>query len=134
MRGSHRDARSREVHDPDGAMRKTLTLATLLALTAPAAAEPTIREYRSDDTLLNLGHYRFDNGRVLNLTVGIGSGAFRHPDDPPNVFWSVGDRGPNFTCSEAKAIARTELAACREAGNARIYLMPSYASSSSTTR
>ena len=76
-----------------------------------------------------MGRHRFDNGRIINLSVGIGSGAFRHPDDPPNVFWTVGDRGPNIACGEFKQVAQMELPACRETRNGRIYLTPSYAPS-----
>src|SRR5690606_7943441 len=62
-------------------------------------------------------------------SVGIGSGAFRHPDDPPNVIWTIGDRGPNIACGAFKSIARMELAACRETKNGRVFLTPSYAPS-----
>jgi hypothetical protein len=111
-------------------MRFRLLLIALLALpTAAVASDLTVREYRSDDTLLAMGRHRFDNGRILNLSVGIGSGAFRHPDDPPNVFWTVGDRGPNLTCKDFRSAAQTELPACRETKNARIFLTPSYAPS-----
>lgn len=107
--------------------RFRLSLAALLGLSTLAAASGiSTREYRSDDTLLQMGRYRFDNNRILNLSVGIGSGAFHHPDDPPNVMWTVGDRGPNVGCGEFKAIAQMELPACREARNGRVYLTPSY--------
>lgn len=107
-----------------------LLLILFLALpTAATASDIGVREYRSDDTLLTMGRYRFDNGRLLNLSVGIGSGAFRHPDDPDNVFWTVGDRGPNLTCRDFKQVAQMELPACRETKNARIYLAPPYAPS-----
>ena len=46
------------------------------------AADITIREHLSNDTLLTLGTYSFEGGKTLNLTVGIGSGAFRGPNDP----------------------------------------------------
>lgn len=108
-------------------MRIALTFLLFLFQFFPAvAADISIREYRSDDTLLQMRPYRFDNGRTINLSVGIGSGAFRHPDDPPNVIWTVGDRGPNLTCGDLKSIARVELPICRETRNARIYLAPSY--------
>ena len=107
-----------------------LSLVFILALAVPASAsDVSVREFRSDDTLLQMNPYRFDNGRTVNLSVGIGSGAFHHPDDPPNVIWTVGDRGPNVTCREFKSIAHMDLAACREVQNARIYLSPSYAPS-----
>jgi hypothetical protein len=111
-------------------MRIRPTILFFLALTLPAlASDMSIREYRSDDTLLRMGRYRFDNGRTIDLSVGIGSGAFHHPDDPPNVIWTIGDRGPNLTCGDLKAIAQVELPMCRESKNARIYLAPPYAPS-----
>jgi hypothetical protein len=111
-------------------MRFDLILIALVGLsTASLASDISVRELRSDDTLLNLGRHRFDNGRILNLSVGIGSGAFHHPDDPPNVVWTVGDRGPNLTCRDFKSAAQMELPACRDTKNARIYLTPSYAPS-----
>ena len=111
-------------------MRFGLVATLLLALPASAvASDIAVREFRSDDTLLTMARYRFDNGRLLNLSVGIGSGAFRHPDDPPNVMWTVGDRGPNLTCGDFKSVAQMELPACRETKNARIFLTPSYAPS-----
>jgi hypothetical protein len=111
-------------------MRTPLRLAVLLLTTLPAAAlDVSIREYRSDDTLLTMAPFRFDKNRVLNLSVGIGSGAFRHPDDPPNVIWTVGDRGPNLTCSEVKPVVGIDLAVCRDHKGARVYFAPSYAPS-----
>lgn len=109
---------------------RLVAFVVLTALTSTAtASDITLRDYRSDDTLLNMGRHRFDNGRTVNLTVGIGSGAFHHPDDPPNVIWTIGDRGPNLTCGDLKHIANIELPVCREVRNARIYLAPSYAPS-----
>ncbi len=101
----------------------------LLPAPGAIASDVTLRDHRSDDTLLHMGRFRFENGRTVNLTVGIGSGAFHHPDDPPNAIWTVGDRGPNLTCGDLKSIANTEIPACRETRNARIYLAPSYAPS-----
>ena len=71
----------------------------------------TIRTYRSDDTLLRIGPYAFEGGKTLNLTVGIGSSAFRRADDPPNVIWTLGDRGPNIACKDMKEVAGVELTA-----------------------
>jgi hypothetical protein len=94
-----------------------------------AAADIQARFLYSDDTLLRIGPYAFEGGKTLNLTVGIGSSAFRHPSDPPNVIWTLGDRGPNIACSEMKEIAGLELAACKEVKNGRVYPTPSYAPS-----
>src|SRR5262249_19373757 len=70
--------------------------------------------------------FPFDGGQTLTLTVGIGSGATRHPNDPPNMIWTIGDRGPNIACDEMKSTAGVEPAACREVKNGRVYPTPSY--------
>ena len=101
-------------------------LLTTMALAGPAAAsDVTVRTYLSDDTLLRIGPYTAEAGKTLNLTVGIGSSAFRRPNDPPNVIWTLGDRGPNIACSEMKEMTGVELT-CREVKNGRIYPTPSY--------
>lgn len=57
-------------------------LLTTMALAGPAAAsDVTVRTYLSDDTLLRIGPYTAEAGKTLNLTVGIGSSAFRRPND-----------------------------------------------------
>jgi hypothetical protein len=109
--------------------RHLIAAALILSTAAAMASDISVRDLRSDDTLLNLGRHRFDNGRIVNLSVGIGSGAFHHPDDPPNVIWTVGDRGPNLTCGDFKSIAQMDLPICRDTRNARIFLTPSYAPS-----
>ena len=109
-------------------MRRWIGPTLLLAavLTSPAvAADVTIRTYLSDDTLLRIGAYTAEGGKTLNLTVGIGSGAFRRPSDPPNMIWTLGDRGPNIACSDMKEMTGVELT-CREVKNGRIYPTPSY--------
>lgn len=107
-----------------------ILLACLPAMAAIAASSDlSLRDHSSDDTLLQMKRFRFDNGRSVDLSVGIGSGAFRHPDDPPDVFWSIGDRGPNLTCGDLKRLAHADLPACRETRNARFFLTPSYAPS-----
>src|SRR5882757_3807877 len=111
------------------AMRQWIGPTLLLAatvLTSPAvAADVTIRTYLSDDTLLRIGPYPVEGGKTLNLTVGIGSSAFRRPNDPPNLIWTLGDRGPNIACSDMKEMTGVELT-CREVKNGRIYPTPSY--------
>lgn len=96
----------------------------------PAAAQDIqARYYLSDDTLLRIGQFTFQGGKTLNLTVGIGSGAWRGPKDPANVIWTVGDRGPNIACSEMKEIVGIDFAPCKGVRNGRVYPTPSYAPS-----
>ena len=102
-------------------------IAIVAGLPSLAAAQSgvTLRVYSSDDTLLRIGPFAFDGGKTLDLSVGIGSSAFHHPKDPPNVIWTLGDRGPNIACSDMKEIAGVELN-CREIKNSRVYPTPSY--------
>jgi hypothetical protein len=105
-----------------------LALGTLVA--GPVAAEDIQpRYYYSDDTLLRIGPFTFEGGKTLNLTVGIGSGAWRGPNDPANVIWTVGDRGPNIACSEMKKIAGLDFAPCKGVRSGRVYPAPSYSPS-----
>lgn len=107
---------------------KVGTAVLALAISASVThAEVNIREFSGDDTLLILGPFAFENGKTMNLSVGIGSGAFRHPSDPPNTMWTLGDRGPNFACSEAKAVIGSEFPACRDLSPpGRVYITPSH--------
>ena len=63
---------------------------------------------------------------VLVAVAYIGSAAFRHPSDPPNVVWTMADRGPNIACSDMKKIAKIDFPACKEVKNGRVYPTPSY--------
>lgn len=109
--------------------RALLGLGFLACLAGTGHAEVSMRAYSSSDTLLNIGSYTFEGGKTLNLSVGIGSGAFRHPNDPPNVIWTVGDRGPNIACDEMESIAGVAFPACKEVRNGRVYPTPDYAPS-----
>jgi hypothetical protein len=104
-------------------------LATGIFCAIAAAGEIVASYHYSDDTLLRIGSYAFAGGKTLNLTVGIGSSAFRRRNDPANVIWTIGDRGPNIGCEELKPIAGVELPACGEVKNGRLFLTPSYAPS-----
>ncbi len=44
-------------------------------------------------------------GKTLNLTLGVGSGAFRRASDAPGMFWTVSDRGPNLDCGASEKLA-----------------------------
>jgi hypothetical protein len=103
-----------------------LIAAALVIAGGSAMADTAVRHLNSEDTLLRIGPYAFEGGKTLNLTVGIGSAAFHHPSDPPNVIWTLGDRGPNIACDEMKSIAGVELAACGEVRGGRVYPTPSY--------
>jgi len=102
-----------------------IAMAVGIPSVASAQSKVTVRTYSSDDTLLRIGPFAFEGGKTLDLSVGIGSAAFHHPKDPPNVLWTLGDRGPNIACSEMKETTGVELN-CREIKNSRVYPTPSY--------
>jgi hypothetical protein len=107
-----------------------LALATtaLVGMGAGAVSAQTVSVLTSTDTQLTLGQVAFEGGKTLNLTVGIGSGAYRAPSDAADMMWTVGDRGANFTCGDAKGVIGIEGEAfCgAKAKGGRIYPMPEY--------
>ncbi|MEM1046594.1 MAG: esterase-like activity of phytase family protein [Pseudomonadota bacterium] len=58
----------------------------------------------SDDPLLDWRTVKYPGQKKVALTLGLGSGAFRHPDDPWNVITVVSDFGPKFNRNTARAI------------------------------
>lgn len=77
--------------------------------------------------------------KPLDLTVGVGSAIFIDRSGPTPRIFTVGDRGPNFTCDEAKEplglgedeacpkVDATETTKAAKAGKGRIYPVPGYA-------
>lgn len=77
--------------------------------------------------------------KTLDLTVGVGSAIFVDRSGPTPRIFTVGDRGPNFTCDEAKepmglgeeeacpAAEATATTKAAKAGKGRIYPTPDYA-------
>jgi len=105
-----------------------------------ASAEEVVASFSpaDNDPALDLGSYTHPaGGNTLKLFGGAGSGSFRWPYDRPNIIWTVGDRGPNFTCADAvNVLGLTAAAACPAdpglgigAGVGRIYPRPDYAPS-----
>ena len=68
----------------------------------------------------------------MNLDVGIGSALFRDPAGAENTYYTVSDRGPNFTCGDLEDLMPVKKDdACPEvegmkAGEGRIYPVPGY--------
>ena len=105
-------------------MRANVYFLTLLACAlAGSASSQTLetRGFTSSDPALKGRTVILPSGKNLETSVGIGSAAFRHHSDAPNVFWTAGDRGPNMTCAEAPAILGDDVAAmCRKLVNGRV--------------
>jgi hypothetical protein len=64
-------------------------------LTNAGAAEITVLKAPT----LPLGKVTFPNGKVMDLSVGFGSGAFHRPGDPAGTIYTISDRGPNIDCA-----------------------------------
>lgn len=76
---------------------------------------------------LPLGVVTFPNGKAMNLTVALGSGAFRSPADAPGKLWLVTDRGPAIACADAKRLLGTEPeAACGGSKEGSLYPLPGF--------
>jgi hypothetical protein len=105
-----------------------MVFALVVASFASVAAEAAdIQVLTSKDPNLVWKSVTLPDGKTANYTLGIGSGAFRHPADPPNVIWTVGDRGPNMTCGDAaKLIGKDVAEACRKLKGGRVYPTPEY--------
>lgn len=70
--------------------------------------EPNPRQFYVDESL---GSVSFANGPTLNLTLAVGSGAFRSVNDRPgpraeegDVFYTVTDRGPTIPCEDSAEV------------------------------
>ena len=118
----------------------TVTRAGVLAaflVAAPMALHAeTITTYHAapDQAALRLGTFQSPvaGAKALELDVGIGSGAFRDPKDAPNQFYTVSDRGPNFTCDDAEDLMGVKAddicpeVAGQKAGSGRLYPTPDF--------
>jgi hypothetical protein len=111
-------------------MRAIVLLTSLLVVFGAQAQPVTVTALSSDDPGLLMPPVVAPDGRTLSYSVGIGSSAFRHRSDPPNVMWTVGDRGPNMTCGEAtRLLGAWSRPACEAVRAGRYYPTPEYAPS-----
>lgn len=92
---------------------------------APAPLKPVATPIQIAN--LPLGVVTFPNGKAMNLTVAMGSAAFRQPGDAQGRIWLLTDRGPNIPCGDAKRLIGLESdQVCGGDKNARIYPLPGF--------
>ncbi len=116
-------------------MRSILAVAALAASATALHAE-TIKEFSAAPGQEELGLERYQpsvaGAKALDLDVGIGSALFRDPAGTANTYYTVSDRGPNFTCEEATDLVGAKAEdICPEAdglkaGSGRVYPIPAY--------
>ena len=89
-------------------MMRALLLASVALLAATATQAQMITRYSEapGQPALSLGTFQstLPGAKALTLTAGIGSAAFRDPKGPADTFFTVSDRGANFTCDDAKDV------------------------------
>ena len=87
----------------------------------------TVKAHTSNDQILNLRQVAFEGGKTLDLSVGIGSGAFRAKGIRPASFTRSAIAGPNFTCGDAGDIIGIKGDKfCGGIKGGRIYAVPEY--------
>ena len=108
--------------------QRALVLAGLVALApATSAFAMDMKLLDTDDPLNTWRTVTFPGGKTASYTIGFGSGAYRNPGDPANAIYTVSDRGPNFTCGDAKKLIGEESQAlCKDVKGARFYPTPDY--------
>jgi hypothetical protein len=84
---------------------RTILLASALALAAGSALAADVTVTEITTPALPLATVTYPGGKTLDLTVGIGSAAWRDPRDPTGIIWTITDRGPNLDCAGIEEIA-----------------------------
>jgi hypothetical protein len=118
-------------------MRFRLAVTALSIVAAPIALHAetlTVYVPAPGQQALDLGKFQspISGTKEVGLHVGIGSATFRDPAGPADTYYTVSDRGPNFTCDEVEGILGVAAdVACPEldglkAGTGRIYPLPDY--------
>ena len=79
-----------------------LAALALAALAPSAAGQEPVVVVPVKAHALPLGVVTFPNGKAVNLTVSMGSGAFHHPGEAFGRVWLVSDRGPVIRCADAR--------------------------------
>jgi len=70
-----------------------------------------------------------EGGRSRQLTVGLGSAAFRRDSDPTNMIYTLSDRGPNFTCDDVQTVLGVSEERVCHGEKKRVYPVPFYSPS-----
>ncbi|MDP2696615.1 esterase-like activity of phytase family protein [Thalassospira sp.] len=113
-------------------MKRTFIAGTVLAaglLTCQIASAADVKMYDTTSAINNLSTVLVDGGKARDLTVGIGSAAYRRPGDPANMFYTVSDRGPNFVCGDVETVLGVSADAICQGRKVRIYPTPDYSPS-----
>lgn len=113
-----------------------LASAAVIAFAGAANAADAVTIYNAAPGQAALALPEFQStlpgAKLLKLSVGVGSSAFRDPSAPANTFFTLGDRGANFTCEEGEGYFGIDAkVACPaadglKAGAGRLYPEPDF--------
>ncbi|WP_336233153.1 esterase-like activity of phytase family protein [Thalassospira sp. CH_XMU1458] len=98
-------------------------------LMAGSAMAGEAKVFETKSAINNLSTVMVDGGKARPLTVGFGSGAYRRPGDPANMFYAVSDRGPNFVCGDVEAVLGVSADQVCKGQKVRVYPTPDYSPS-----
>lgn len=98
-------------------------------LMAGSAMAGEAKVFETKSAINNLSTVMVDGGKARALTVGFGSGAYRRPGDPANMFYAVSDRGPNFVCGDVEAVLGVSADQVCKGQKVRVYPTPDYSPS-----
>ncbi|MCC9624567.1 esterase-like activity of phytase family protein [Thalassospira sp. MA62] len=85
--------------------------------------------FETKSAINNLSTVMVDGGKARDLTIGLGSGAYRRPGDPGNMFYAISDRGPNFVCRDVETVLGVSEEQVCKGKKVRVYPTPDYSPS-----
>lgn len=101
-----------------------VALSILLSSAPLAQADPQGHDHDgffSHPFTLPLDTTGFSNGKAINFTVGVGSGAYHRPGDAADIIYTVSDRGVNIKCKDDIKVVGIDLCA-----SGKIFPVPSF--------
>lgn len=99
------------------------------SLMAGSAMAGEAKVFETKSAINNLSTIMVEGGKARDLTIGLGSGAYRRPSDPGNMFYAVSDRGPNFTCANVEVVLGVPADQVCKGAKVRVYPTPDYSPS-----
>ncbi|WP_417829001.1 esterase-like activity of phytase family protein [Thalassospira sp.] len=113
-------------------MKRTF-VAGLIGVTAMLMAGSAMaggaKVFETKSAMNNLSTVMVEGGKARDLTIGLGSGAYRRPSDPANMFYAVSDRGPNFVCGDVETVLGVSADQVCKGQKVRVYPTPDYSPS-----
>lgn len=108
---------------------KQMLVGGVVMFLASSALAGEARVFTTNGAINELSTVKVEGGKARHLTLGLGSGAYRRPGDPGNMFYAVSDRGPNFKCPEVEVVLGVPAGRVCKGRKVRVYPTPDYSPS-----